>query len=291
MGNLEVTRLQQGLLRATEEVKEIQAIWTVVLTFPEEPDVMVKLHEGINQFKNLIKGIEGSDPHFKGFRDKFVLQIERLANSLDLTARSRRGLLPFLGDIGKSLFGLSTEKDIEQLKDAIKDNRRYTSAVRHDTEKLLSVINITRAEEVENRRVIGDIRNATLNMEKEIMEVWKKMDDSLLTIHITREIHRQYEQIQDMVSIVKDRRNTFLGARRDLESGKLSEVLLPIKELRKLAKKDNLPQGSSFIEPLMWYYYKLPVQVLSYGSSVLYVVKLPLVSNKVFCTLIPYLIL
>ena len=71
-----------------------------------------------------------------------------------------------------------------------------------------------------------------------------------------------------------------LRVRKDLESGVLSEDLLPIEELRRLITSAMIPKGSRFVSPAYWYYSKMNVRILRIGSELVYSVDLPLVSKE-----------
>ena len=192
--------------------------------------------------------------------------------------RERRGLLPILGDIGKSLFGLATEKDLLKLRGALEDNRKYTDAVRHDQERLLSVVNVTRAESVRNSEslhVMGSVIHAIRGQ----IERLESRSRSLSSYNL------EFDRVRDKVSHLANqvqrvwyRRQQYLAARRDLESGSLSELLLPLDDLTAISE-GKLPRGTRFVRPLVWYYSKADVRMTSVSGDLVYVVRLPLVDE------------
>lgn len=192
--------------------------------------------------------------------------------------RTRRGLLPFLGDVGKSLFGLATEKDLVKLQDALEDNRKYVDAVRHDQERLVSIVNVTRAESVRNARVLRAMKTVVTELGARVRRL---VNDSNTKVAYNTEFDRisaQVSLLSRQVRKVWQRRQQYQAARRDLESGSLSELLLPIDNLEGLAES-KLPRGTRFVRPLIWYYSKADVRMTSVQGDLIYVVRLPLVDE------------
>ena len=195
-----------------------------------------------------------------------------------LGARKRRGLLPILGDLGKSLFGLATEKDIARLRAALEDNRRYTDAVRHDQEGLLSVVNITRAESVRNSKNLHVMGGIVRALEGQLKLLANRT--SAWTAY-NAEFDKVRDKISHLASQVRRvwyRRQQYLAARRDLEGGSLSELLLPLDDLKAISQ-GRLPRGTRFVRPLLWYYSKADVRMTSVSGDLVYVVRLPLVDE------------
>lgn len=51
-GELEVTKLQHGLLQSSQPVRQVRAIWSIALTFPEAPAASAKeLRGAIGRFQ------------------------------------------------------------------------------------------------------------------------------------------------------------------------------------------------------------------------------------------------
>lgn len=275
--DLEVVPLEHGLLQSRQAVREVRAVWTIAITFPEAP-VQSKFIE--NQLTSLEDAVQGTVVPGSSFnkRSRYWLEkIRRLRSRLNVIRRRRRGLLPILGDLGKSLFGLATEEDVERLKEEVKINRNYAKTVRHDMVNLVSVINVTRTEMKENRATVNQLINTTGHLIQSFRsyEHWSHSHEEFL------QIQSQYYHLHEQVENLREQRQVFLGARRDLETGTLSELLLPLSELQRLAVSDALPQGAEFIRPLLWYYSKIDVRLISSENDLIYAVRLPLVSTRV----------
>ena len=78
-----------------------------------------------------------------------------------ITSRRKKGLIDFVGDMVKSLFGFGTDKDVQELKGIVSQNRNSLKTIVHNTKHLLSVVNVTRYEMIENRKAINQLIDAT----------------------------------------------------------------------------------------------------------------------------------
>lgn len=129
--------------------------------------------------------------------------------------RKRRGLIPILGDIGKSLFGLATEEDVAKLRDALETNRRYTDAVHHDQGKLLSVINATRAETVRNRKTLEELTGLSKALRDQFVRLRETAMSRTSHDEEFKVVNRRITHMAIQVRRVWYRRQQFEAARRD----------------------------------------------------------------------------
>ena len=293
---LDVQPLPSGLVRTDTEVRSVKAVWTVAVTFPSEPPAASEvlrrtLEEALAHLRAW--GVPVDFLVQKGFLlDRIEDLIAELEHDLHRPERAmpraprepakprrgRRGLLPFMGTIGKSLFGLATETDVEKLQRAMEDNRRYTEAVRHDQQELLSVMNVTRTEMAQNRLKIDDLIRYSRSLSSDLRGMYLSLDETMRIERAMSSFQARVLYLTAQVQRLWDRRQRFLAARRDLEAGSLSELLLPLPELEGLAA-DKLPPGTTFVRPLLWYYSKVDVRIVKMSDELVYVVRLPLVSE------------
>ena len=71
---------------------------------------------------------------------------------LDQTSRSlerrrrrvKRGLVDIISEAGKALFGVATQRDVTDIRCAVKQAEKDTAIVFHKMDKMLSIINQTR---------------------------------------------------------------------------------------------------------------------------------------------------
>ena len=188
-------------------------------------------------------------------------------------SRTKRGLFDFVGTISKSLFGVATDHDVVQLKEVVNSNRNALSVITHQHNKMLTVVNATRFQMLENRETINNLIDTTSALKKWVARVNLRQQlyhVLIFRINMIENLIRQLERSQDKM----------LRMRKDLEHGVLSEELLPLDELGKLTTSSLIPKDSSFVTPLFWYYTHLHVKMLRMEDELVYSVGLPLVSNE-----------
>ena len=200
-------------------------------------------------------------------------QYEQLAHP-----RTRRGIFDFVADVGSTLFGFGTDRDISELRTIINSNRDAINQVVQSSNKLVSIVNTTRYELAENRKAFNQLVNATTMLRNWVEKVQ-------LRTHMYKGLTLKLDILQEHVNVIRRIKNKMLRMRKDLERGFLSEDLLPIHSLEGLINSPLIPAGSEFITPLYWYYSGLKVKLVSIGDELVYSVNLPLVSpEQVFAT-------
>ena len=286
----EITPLQHGLLRADQPVRRVNGMWTMVITFPQSTPSVDPIAKEVEKLRSIVEHwqIEGYSnrnalqAHYVERKTFWINQIDLLQTRLMDTKRGRtkRGLLDFVGEVGKSLFGISTVSDIRELHSALSKNQKLSEAMYHDTRKLLSTINVTRLEISENRNTINQILNTTASLRHWVLNSMFRLNKELGNDHLLGHIREQYIILSGAIDRITDIRQQFLQARRDLESGRLSECLLPPSVLQTLTVSPKLGKNMEFVQPLFWYYSNVDVKVMSWEKDLLYVVRLPLVANQ-----------
>ena len=276
---ISVTSLQNGILQSKQPVRHVKALWTVVITFPQQPLWEDTVHSEIQEFRHVIQGLPDSFSNKFASKAHWLSLVDTMESHLSKaqdSSRRKRAILDFVGDIvGKQLFGLSTVKDIEKVQEAIQSNERQTMIINHNLNKVISVVNITQAELIENRAVINQLTNTTLAMKAMISAQVKET----ALVFLYEQIQEQYFLIYSHIEKLLQIRQKYQNAREDLESGRLSELLLPHSEMEKMA--NSLSRGDSqFITPLAWYYSNVDVKILSWEGEMTYIVRLPLVDRK-----------
>ena len=201
------------------------------------------------------------------------LHIDRNTVADDQARRPRRGLINLIGDVGKTLFGVATEKDILSLQDAIESNRNEVNSVVHNGKKLLSIVNATKYELSKTQISVNELIVATQELKKWLMDRSLHMGAFHLFMFRMLVIDASVRDLENFNAKV-------LRMRRDLEVGILSEDLLPLESLRNLINSPDIPAGNEFVEPLTWYYSGLKVEKIKIGDEFVYSFELPLVNKE-----------
>jgi hypothetical protein len=202
-----------------------------------------------------------------------------------ITSRRKGGLIDFVGDMVKSLFGFGTDKDVQELKGIVSQNRNSLKTIVHNTKHLLSVVNVTRYEMIENRKAINQLIDATKLLKEWVENTKFRVDRSFKHVQIYQGLMFKIDMLQQHVNHIRRVKDKVLRMRNDLERGFLSEDLLPLESLESLINSPLIPTGTEFIQPLNWYYSGLKVKLVNIMNELVYSVNLPLVStDQAFAT-------
>lgn len=187
--------------------------------------------------------------------------------------RNKRGLFNFVGTLANQLFGVETEEHVSQIKQMVDKNRDTLLVITHQSNKMLSIVNATRLQMIENRKAVNELIKASAELRDWVVQV-------RLRQHLYHVLMFRISMIQDIVTRMERMNDKMLSMRKDLERGILSEVLLPIESLRSLINSPAIPKGSKFVSPLYWYYSNLSVKMINMGDELIYSIDLPLVSEE-----------
>ncbi len=182
-------------------------------------------------------------------------EIESIQREIRLFSigRKRRAVFDFVGKLSKNLFGTATEQDLQFIRNKVNKQDLILHDVVHFHDDLLSIVNVTREEMMENRHAINKIINATNSLRTWIDHVCTAYDKdihALLTHHVLSEKMSTIRQHLDGIRRIYDQH---ASRHQSLIEGCLSEELLPLRVLKEVASL----QGSSkaeLVQPVEWYY-------------------------------------
>ena len=286
ISHIQVQELSHRILRDREPVRTSTVIYHLVIVFGDSLEAGDKT---INQGIETIQEALDSNNNFSGAelikaRLSYIKeQYQELLNPKHV--RSKRGLFDFFGSIGKELFGLGTDKDIQEIRKIIEDNREQLDTIVHHSNELVSVVNVTRIELAENRAAINQISNATKLLADWIERTKVRIHAGFRAVETYQALGFKADVLQDQVNHLHRVKTKILRMRKDLERGYLSEDLLPMESLRSLINSDVIPKGVEFVQPLHWYYSGLKVKLINMENELVYSVNLPLVNrDKTYAT-------
>ena len=128
----------------------------------------------------------------KDMRTDIISKADKLfSNLLDLNHhRSKRALLP-LGNLFKFLIGVSSEEDVEKIKQQVNQLAISQENIVHSVKDSLTVINLTRSEIADNRNAINELIDTTRSMNIHVENVSSEILSILLPMHkfITAYMH------------------------------------------------------------------------------------------------------
>ena len=144
-------------------------------------------------------------------------------------ARSRRSLLPFIGDLSHSLFGTATTKDVNRLKAHIVslENRQETMAQQFQkySDDLSSFMSISNHRISTMKTSITDNHKAIVTMAKLFTSVTHNVEDNLrFSVHLAKDIY--------LAMSLQESLQEFLQGIHALLNHRLSPYLIPFSEMK-----------------------------------------------------------
>ena len=174
---------------------------------------------------------------------KEVMPVEKW-NETSSRSRSKRSLLPFVGDISHALFGTATEKEVQQMAKHIdlleKRNTRLTEAFSQYTDDLSSFMTVANRRHNSLRDTIQDNHQAISALAKDMSEVSTNLHHNLqFSVLLNREIY--------LAMSLQEGLQEFLHGIHGLLQHSLSPYILPYKDIQATIQSINsrLKQSNS----------------------------------------------
>lgn len=207
------------------------------------------------------------------FKSQYLARIESLRESptsfvwhqtdLNVKQRKKRGLLNFVGEIGKQLFGLSTEAEVEELRQYIEKCQQSQESFYVDFNNLVAVINDS----------VEAINVNSRNIEKLQQQLADVMEGTVFRVIL-------YDSIGDLerAAYRRDRQeDRWARARATLEQATLTEEIFPIEYLKQILKDIPVPI------PAEWYYQHAKVEAKwAEASRLVYLVTISIPDPDVY---------
>ena len=172
--------------------------------------------------------------------------------------RVRRGLVDIVGEAGKALFGIATQRDMTDIRRAVKAATRNTGIVFHKTEKMMTIINQTRKYVRENREDIQQLQRHQQVLQTQLLEYGENL--SQLDLQVDRlTVARLVDNLITQLELVAEEYNRqwqiFRQQKYELERGWLTESTLASTELESILRK--LRNQGYYTPRTEWYYENL----------------------------------
>jgi len=193
-------------------------------------------------------------------------RLNRVRARSPVSRRSRRGLVNFIGQIGKGLFGLATEEDLARVQaglDAIADQ---TAVLTTQQNNMVAVINKVGAAQIKQMRKVNELVNRTNALHVNMVAV------SRYTSAIMRNITTEWSHmklrtnIEYLLSDLESRARDFQelshymhNLKLSCEIGAVTEDLLP-RDLLQRIMASNGNQNTALTNE--WYYRTLKVETM-----------------------------
>ena len=172
--------------------------------------------------------------------------------------RVRRGLLDIVGEAGKALFGVATQRDVSDICRSVKQAEKDTAIVYHRMDKMLSVINQTRKYVRENRKDIEQLQQHQQALQTRLLEYGdhlSQLDIQVDRLTVARLIDNLIAQLELIAEEFQQQWRIFRQQKHELERGWLTESTLAPTELESMLRK--LRSQGYYTPRAEWYYENL----------------------------------
>ena len=209
---------------------------------------------------------------------------EYLVDTNKKTTRTKRGVLNFVGDIAKILFGTLSQSDAEKynshISDLEKEQIEFLHILKDETtviKSTLSAVNMTIHKINKNEQVLKDslkkLTNYTINRVNALEEEIERVN--IINEQI-RTVYRGLDESQHSFEILID---AFVHA----EQGTLQPQLVTVEKIKSIMEAQKLPNGLDFPNFPFYELQKLIVpHTYSYNQYLVYVLEIPLLSPTIY---------
>ena len=209
--------------------------------------------------------------------------------------KKKRSLLPWGGDLLKSLFGTATESDLDGLRKQLRRISGNQNELVHVVENSLTMINKTNTFSKQNRQALNILASDLTRLDNKLIQLKTsrlnevKLDrlTTLLTTQVTSILESVVTALQNTeVSI-----NKLSAALEDGLRGQLSTTLVEASELRDILTDISKQIPESFElksfegQKITWFYKNLPVVIIPDRATVHIVTVIPLIPRDSLFTL------
>ena len=203
--------------------------------------------------------------------------------------RNKRALLPFMGSIFNFLYGVSTDSDLIEVRQAVNELSANQQKIRHVVNQSLSVMNKTREEVIANRIRINQIQVGIIRLGRHLDSFINASSVNIAVLHqflhfylsLNSLVNNAQELVIELVQHFED-----LGRQVDsLASGKLTPGVISPSELQSILMEISSQLPSMLQLPVnpqgdLWSFYQsVKCDTLIDNNKILIILDIPLVNQ------------
>jgi hypothetical protein len=277
--------LQDGIIvEKGNELRVEEGLWTILVTLEDavstyRPRELADLHDMVSALRRRI-----DDPNDR--TDELVTEQKKQAwkhrlalllrnNTMTFTRqphRLKRGLIDLGGTLLNKIFGVATETEVNQVREAILAAGKRNEAIIHNSNQLITIVNTTRLEERETRRKLNDLIGKVKAMHADEYAKWS----SFMGIAKALMIDEMVAMLESISTGLRREISQEAEIKNTLEGHHLTENIFPISlfnEISSLAERFLIKNVR-----ITWYYEHLTVVPLLIEDSIfVYRIQLPFV--------------
>ena len=200
--------------------------------------------------------------------------------------RSKRSLLPIIGQAMNLIFGILSETDLENIQHSVQDLARNQQSIIHSLEQSMILLNLSRIQIAENRRAIMDVVKCVQELDGKSYQLKSAFQQKFARLEQFVNTYFQIKLILDEIRQTSQNAVLYLKKLRAelnmLSLNHLSPSTITPNSLRNLLLDVNkqLPASMKLAaDPVtdIWYFYNtLTCTTYLAGNKILIVLTLPI---------------
>jgi len=200
-------------------------------------------------------------------------------------SRSKRALLPFVGDALSSLFGTATSNDLDAVLSRVNDLSDSQNAILSVVDNTVTLINQTVVDVNDNRRALNRVINVTDSLTTRMSYLQNTLIDDYLASTLIAKIDAIFF---DLTTTVRDFREEIMNLETTLslaENGIISRALMPPSQFITVLKdiQTNLPRDLALPfnpKKVHKFYANIHSEVIRNHTGISVILTIPLLSMK-----------
>ena len=263
-----------------EDIKQAEAV--ISITIPKQDMVEYEA------FRNALAGLRQEIKFLKELKISIKTEVEQIMRMHDYNpSRTKRSLLPFIGEGLSWLFGIVTGEDLSQIRHQISLLSRNQKQVIHVVEQTLSIVNESRVFVKENRQSIISITKSIQEMDSKFNRMKHELEQKIYENRRFMEIFSRLNLVLDEIkTLVRDAKFYLFNLQAQLDAlavGKVSFRTMNPLRLRRLLMdiQENTPGFLSLIcDPKkdLWLYYRyLKGTTYFWNGKIIVVLSIPMI--------------
>lgn len=296
------------IFHKTNEITTTRARWLVTFVQDLGPFkyFLARVASDIEHTANITDAIidRYDGPKHDNFRAT-LMNLREEVNSLDKTltgilqsytdhaalrSRSRRSIIPVIGNIMSFMFGTISEAEIEDVRRGINDLSKNQQTIIHVLEDQMSILNVSRTQIAENRMAILDLVKCVNLYDQRLRRLTEEIQKRFEQVEMFLNVYTQLDLIMSGIKDTMQRAVLYLENLR-MELNMLSLDHLSPSSVAPQQLKSLLAQIKSKLPPTLklpedpekniWYYYRaLSCSTILDGDKIMIILNVPLLDYK-----------
>jgi hypothetical protein len=277
---LRITPVPDGVVvqeRGNARAKSGELDRYVRVELPDVIEVFSEFEPLITSAKKLAENASISDTLY--FVKRRLAEMEMIIAARKAPSRSKRGLIDLFGKIGKTLFGIATEADVEMVRAMTSDVSRRTTQLRTAHNQVVGTVNHL-------AKVFEEMESKIENIDQlvsDVQQYQKQMSTALGLLDTAATLDSLTSWLELLLSELQNSLEKQFRRADHCQGGIVSDELIP----RELFKEIRVEFGTDSTLADQWYYQYLKVDYyFEEDNAVIGKFKIPILTTETYFELL-----